>query len=117
MNPMRRACSAIAVAVTLGGATLAAQGGLVTGHALRESCQQYIDGEFVRTACERLVQEVVDTSRVIGEMGICLPPRTPREPRQQVLTVVAYLDEHPDELGDEDVTLVVRALQAAFPCR
>jgi hypothetical protein len=117
MDAMRRAYLAIAVALTIGVASLAAQERLFTGKALRASCQQYLGGEFIGTACEHLVKEVADVSRVVGEVGVCLPPWTPRELRRQVRAVVVYLDDHPDELVDEDVTLVVRALQAAFPCQ
>ena len=120
---MRRAYPVIAVSLTIWVASISAQTNLFNGQALGASCQRYLDGEIIdasgprSTACDRLVKEVADVSRVIGELGVCLPPRTPRELRRQVQAVVAYLDEHPDELADEDVTLVVRALQGAFPCR
>ena len=94
-----------------------------TGLALLRDCEEGLraSGDFARARhCSGVVRGAARTLALLQQNGhvaearACLPPGTP-DPRL-VTIVLGYLSEHPDELHLPDVQLVLKAVEAAFPC-
>ena len=65
--------------------------------------------------CAGLVRGVADSAGALMADRVCLPSAITAA--QAVWVVVEYLRTHPDSLYESDTALVMRALEAAFPCR
>ena len=94
----------------VGGQDLAAR----DGHALQQLCAVALEpnavGDGRAGVCIGMVAAVSDLAD-----DACLPRERSTAP--MILVVMNYLGEHPDERDERDTTLILRALQAAFPCR
>lgn len=74
---------------------------------------------FVRGVSETMVINGNSLSpSKIQRIGICNPDKRsyPIPSDQGVRVVLKYLENHPEKLGEDDIVLVIRALQKAFPC-
>ncbi len=105
-------------------AGLAAQENDGTGLALLRDCEEGLraSGDFARARyCSGVVRGTARTLALLQQDGsvtearACLPAGTPDA--RLVTIVLGYLSEHPDELHLPDVQLVLKAVEAAFPCR
>jgi len=71
--------------------------------------------------CVGLVQGIKETSRVYKATGrsdaplMCLP-QAGLQNGQAVRVVVRYLNDHPQNLHDDETLLATAALRDAFPC-
>ena len=115
---------AIVLAVALLPAAMAAQDHEGTGLALLRDCEEGLraSGDFARAQhCSGVVRGAARTLALLQQDGsitterACLPAGTPDA--RLVTVVLGYLSEHPDDLHQPDVQLVLTALEAAFPCQ
>jgi len=100
-----------------------------TGVLLQERCQLYFEflgrtgagredtfneDPFGMGYCAGLVRGVVIAAQSFMPDRVCVPPGTTIA--QTVHRVIQYLDRHPEESGELDVELVLRALEDRFRC-
>jgi len=100
-----------------------------TGALLQERCQLYFEflgrtgagredtfnqDPFGMGYCAGLVRGVVIAAQSFMPDRVCVPPGTTIA--QTVHRVIQYLDQHPQERGELDVELVLRALEDRFRC-
>ena len=100
-----------------------------TGALLQERCQLYFEflgrtgagredtfnqDPFGMGYCAGLVRGVVIAAQSFMPDRVCVPPGTTIA--QTVRRVLQYLDQHPQEHGELDVELVLRALEDRFRC-
>ena len=100
-----------------------------TGALLQERCQLYFEflgrtgagredtfneDPFGMGYCAGLVRGVVIAAQSFMPDRVCIPPGTTIA--QTVHRVIQYLDQHPQERGELDVELVLRALEDRFRC-
>ena len=94
-----------------------------TGLALLRDCEEGLraSGDFARARhCSGVVRGAARTLALLQQDGgvaderACLPAGTPDA--RLVAIVLGYLSEHPDELHLPDAQLVLKAVEAAFPC-
>ena len=100
-----------------------------TGALLQQRCQLYFEflgrtgagredtfeeDPFGMGYCAGLVRGVVIAAQSFMPDRVCLPPGTTIA--QVVHRVLQYLDQHPEESGEHDVELVLRALEDRFRC-
>ncbi len=100
-----------------------------TGALLHERCQLYFEflgrtgagredtfneDPFGMGYCAGLVRGVVIAAQSFMPDRICVPPGTTIA--QTVHRVIQYLDQNPQERGELDVELVLRALEDRFRC-
>ncbi len=108
----------------------ATQGRVGSGHEIQRDCTLYFEflgrtgagreetfdvDPFGMGYCAGLVRGVANSAGGLMAERVCLPDDITAA--QAVWVVVQYLREHPDSLYDSDTELVLRALEAAFPCR
>jgi len=108
----------------------AIQGRLGSGLELEKDCALYFEflgrtgagraetfdvNPFGMGYCAGLVRGVADSAGALMADRVCLPSAITAA--QAVWVVVEYLRTHPDSLYESDTALVMRALEAAFPCR
>ena len=106
-----------------------AQGRAGSGHELARNCQLYFDflgrtgagreetfdeDPFGMGYCAGLVRGVSATATTLSDR-VCLPDDITTA--RAVFAVVQYLDSDGDSRYQQDAILVLRALEAAFPCR
>ncbi len=113
---MKRACllvvlSLVAIQPTdVGGQDLAAR----DGNALLRLCAVTLEpnaaGDGRAGVCIGMVAAVSDLAD-----DTCFPRDHSTGP--MIFVVMNYLSEHPEELDERDTTLILRALQDAFPCQ
>ena len=100
-----------------------------TGTLLQERCQLYFEflgrtgagredtfnqDPFGMGYCAGLVRGVVIAAQSFMPDRVCVPPGTTIA--QTVHRVIQYLDQNPQERGELDVELVLRALEDRFRC-
>ena len=112
---MKRACLLVVLCLVAiqpadgGGQDLAAR----DGNALLRLCAVTFEpnaaGDGRAGVCIGMVAAVSDLAD-----DTCLPGDRSTGP--MILAVMNYLSEHPEELDERDTTLILRALQDAFPC-
>ena len=105
------------------------QGRSGSGHELARSCRLYFDflgrtgagraetfdqDPFGMGYCAGLVRGAATTATALSDT-VCLPDDLTAA--RGVYAVIQYLDSQTDSLYEQDATLVLRALQASFPCR
>ena len=97
------------------------------GTQLAQDCGIYIrwlDGEsrppnsdFSNSVCLGLVRGVFDMSGLLSpSSGVCYDAERVTV-GQAIRVTLRYFDSHPEELGERDTSLILRALQDAFPCQ
>ena len=97
----------------------AAQGHTRTGNEMLPACRAFLEGPklFEHATAEQAVRAGFCAGYVTGILeestDACVPPVSARE---VVLTVVEYLDTHPEQLNEDFEDLVERALIATWPC-
>ena len=130
---MNRACVVVALlVVAVGAAEMSAQQVPLTGVELLNHCGTWlsvdelsrVEGfdiaaahvvEYVVAArCWGLVRGVTETARRVPG-ALCAPDTVSFG--HAIGVVVRYLNDHPGDLHQRDTTLILRALQDAFPCR
>jgi len=82
------------------------QARLTTGNDLMQHCVAAPD-----SFCAGYVGGVIDTSHTL----FCIPPDATK--RQIIKITIMYLRDHPEKLGLFAPSLVIKATQAAFPCK
>ncbi len=107
----------------------AAQGRQGSGEELAQDCTLYFEflgrtgagrdeafeiNPFGMGYCAGLVRGVAESANRLMPGSVCLPPETTAA--QAVWVVVSYLHEHPEARRVADTTIVLTALQGAFPC-
>ncbi len=58
----------------------------------------------------------VTVSSVLADLNL-VSDRSQRNPKQESMVVLKYIDDHPEEWSENGSTLIVRALTKAFPPR
>ena len=99
------------------------------GELLRQRCQLYFEflgrtgagredtfnqDPFGMGYCAGLVRGVAIAAQSFMPDRVCVPPGATIA--QAVHRVIQYLDRHPEESGELDVELVLRALEDRFRC-
>ena len=113
---MKRACLLVvlflvAIQLTdLGGQDLAARDGSALLHLCAVALEPNGAGDGRAGVCIGMVAAVSDLAD-----DACLP--SDRSTGPMILVVMNYLSEHPEELDERDTTLILKALQDAFPCQ
>ena len=79
---------------------------LATGNDLMQHCIAAPD-----SFCAGYIGGVIDTSHTL----FCIPPDATK--RQVINITIMYLRDHPEQLGLFAPSLVIKATQAAFPCK
>ena len=64
--------------------------------------------------CNGMVHATLQIVRSASNWRTCVPEAVAVE--QATRVVIRYLEEHPERLHESDVSLLIRALQDAFPC-
>src|SRR6266540_5030739 len=96
-----------------------AQGHNSTGNEMLPLCRAFLEGPGLleHATPEQALRAGFCAGYVTGILeestDACVPPVSARE---VVLTVVEYLDTHPEQLNDDFEDLVERALLATWPC-
>ena len=113
---MKRACLLVVLFLVaiqptdVGGQDLAAR----DGNALLRLCAVALEpnaaGDGRAGVCIGMVAAVSDLAD-----DTCFP--RDRSTGPMIFVVMNYLSEHPEELDERDTTLILRALQDAFPCQ
>lgn len=101
-----------------------------TGYALEQDCALYFEflgrtgagrdeafevDPFGMGYCAGVVRGIAESAGGLLDDRVCLPENVTSA--QAVWTVVQYLQRYPDARYESDATLVLRALEAAYPCR
>ena len=94
----------------LGGQDLAARDGNALLHFCAMALEPNAAGDKRAGVCIGIVAAVSDLAD-----DTCLP--RDRSTGPMVFVVMNYLSEHPEELDERDTTLILKALQDAFPCQ
>lgn len=94
---------AAVLAVSMAGSV---QARLTTGNDLMQHCVASPD-----SFCAGYIGGVVDTSHAL----FCFPPEPVK--REIINITIMYLRDHPKRLGLYAPNLVIKAMQAAFPCK
>ena len=82
------------------------EAGLTTGNHLMKHCISAPD-----SFCAGYIKGVIDTNHAL----FCVPPKVTN--RQIINITIMYLRDHPEKHGLFAPSLVIRATQAAFPCK
>lgn len=96
-------------------------GSYYTGYKLLEYCHLHLkpEGSSAAGVCSGYIRAVTDTtidwSSTTGfDSQVCVPDKVTLERMKKI--VVKYLEEHPDQLRLGAASLVLIALNQAFPC-